>query len=121
MLPDGSINPGHMTSFNHYALGAVADWMHLVIGGVAPGEPGYRTVRVAPRPGGGLTWARTALETRHGSVAVEWHLTDDSRLDVDVSVPDGVTAEIELPDGQRQRVTGGRKQVTGANVVSSVA
>ena len=61
MLPDGSINPGEMTSFNHYALGAVADWMHRVIGGVAPAEPGYRTVRVAPRPGGGITWASTSL------------------------------------------------------------
>jgi hypothetical protein len=38
MLPDGSINPGQMTSFNHYALGAVADWMHRVIGGEAPAE-----------------------------------------------------------------------------------
>ena len=36
MLPDGSINPGEMTSFNHYALGAVADWMHRTIGGIAP-------------------------------------------------------------------------------------
>ena len=41
MLPDGSINPGEMTSFNHYALGAVADWMHRCIGGIAPLEPGY--------------------------------------------------------------------------------
>ena len=41
MLPDGTINPGQMTSFNHYALGAVADWMHRNIGGIAPLEPGY--------------------------------------------------------------------------------
>ena len=37
-----------MTSFNHYALGAVADWMHRTIGGIAPAEPGYRAVRIAP-------------------------------------------------------------------------
>ena len=65
MLPDGSINPGEMTSFNHYALGAVADWMHRTIGGMSP-LTGYSKVLVAPRPGGGLTWAETALETRHG-------------------------------------------------------
>ncbi len=41
MLPDGTINPGQMTSFNHYALGAVADWMHRIIGGITPVEPGY--------------------------------------------------------------------------------
>ena len=50
MLPDGSINPGEMTSFNHYAL-AVADWMHRVLGGLAPAAPGYRVINVAPQPG----------------------------------------------------------------------
>ncbi|HYJ75437.1 MAG TPA: family 78 glycoside hydrolase catalytic domain [Kineosporiaceae bacterium] len=116
MLPDGSINPGEMTSFNHYALGGVADWMHRVIGGIAPAEPGYRTVRVAPRPGGGLTWARTALETRHGRIAVEWHLGGEGRLDVEVTVPDGVTAEVDLPDGTKQVVSGGTHRLSGAQV-----
>src|SRR5262249_39916577 len=51
MLPDGSINPGEMTSFNHYALGSVADWMHRTIGGIAPAAPGYRELRFAPVPG----------------------------------------------------------------------
>ncbi|PTT70646.1 alpha-L-rhamnosidase, partial [Arthrobacter sp. HMWF013] len=57
MLPDGSINEGEMTSFNHYALGAVADWMHRSLAGLAPAEPGYRKLLVRPRPGGGLDWA----------------------------------------------------------------
>src|SRR5262249_21416887 len=51
MLPDGSINPGEMTSFNHYALGAVADWLHRVVAGLAPGAPGYRKLLIEPRPG----------------------------------------------------------------------
>ncbi len=55
MLPDGSVNPGEMTSFNHYALGAVADWLHRTVGGLAPAQPGYRQIAVRPRPGGGLT------------------------------------------------------------------
>ncbi len=60
MLPDGSINPGEMTSFNHYALGAVADWMHRTVAGIAPLEPGYGQVLLRPparrRPhlGGGV-------------------------------------------------------------------
>lgn len=58
MLPDGSINPGEMTSFNHYALGAVADWLHRTVGGLAPGAPGYRRLEIQPQPGGGLTSAR---------------------------------------------------------------
>ena len=42
MLPDGTINPGPMTSFNHYAFGSIADWMHRTIGGLSALEPGYR-------------------------------------------------------------------------------
>src|SRR5690349_22809150 len=89
MLPDGRINPGQMTSFNHYALGAVADWMHRIIGGLTPVEPGYRSLRIAPRPGGGLTWAETSLDTPHGHVAVKWHVTSDGQLHVEATVPDG--------------------------------
>ena len=77
MLPDGTINPGQMTSFNHYALGAVADWLHRTVAGLAPAEPGYRTVRVAPRPGGGMTWATASLATAHGEIRVGWQLVDD--------------------------------------------
>src|SRR4051794_2074610 len=113
MLPDGTINPGQMTSFNHYALGAVADWMHRVIGGIAPAEPGYGTVRVAPPPGGGLTWAQTSLETPHGHVTVAWQLGPDGALDVDVAVPDGITAEIDIPGADARSVGGGHHRVTG--------
>ena len=97
MLPDGTINPGEMTSFNHYALGAVADWMHRVIGGIAPLEPGYARVLVAPQPGGGLTWARASLATRRGSVAVSWRQDPDDRFTLDVDLPEGVGALVRLP------------------------
>ena len=98
MLPDGTINPGQMTSFNHYALGAVADWMHRTVGGLAPLDPGYARVLVAPRPGGGLTWATTSLQTPHGLVEVRWRLAD-GRLDVETALPEGVTGVLRL-EGQ---------------------
>ena len=97
MLPDGSINPGDMTSFNHYALGAVADWMHRTVAGLAPAEPGYRSIRVAPRPGGGLTYATAAHETPYGKAEVAWTRTADE-LRVTVLVPPGTTAIVELPE-----------------------
>jgi alpha-L-rhamnosidase len=71
MLPDGSINPGEMTSFNHYALGAVADWLHRTIAGLAPAEPGYRQLAIEPRPGGGLTHASARHRTPYGIAACE--------------------------------------------------
>jgi len=70
MLPDGRVNPGEMTSFNHYALGAVADWLHRTVAGLAPGAPGYRRLVVAPRPGGGLTHAAASHETPYGRADV---------------------------------------------------
>ena len=99
MLPDGTINPGEMTSFNHYALGAVADWMHRAIGGIAPLDPGYGRVLVAPKPGGGLTWARASLRTQRGRVSTQWK-RDESGLHLSIDVPSGVTAVVRLPDAQ---------------------
>ena len=96
MLPDGSVNPGEMTSFNHYALGAVADWMHRTVAGLAPAAPGYRRIRVAPVPGGGLTRAGARLDGPYGRVAVEWQRAGD-RLALTVTVPPNTTAEVRLP------------------------
>jgi len=109
MLPDGSINPGEMTSFNHYALGAVADWMHRTVGGLAPLDPGYNRILIAPRPGGSLTWAETTLETPHGLASVRWEREGDL-VSTRVTVPDGATAivrvagldEHELPAGSHE-------------------
>ncbi|TYB71091.1 Bacterial alpha-L-rhamnosidase [Nonomuraea sp. PA05] len=96
MLPDGSVNPGEMTSFNHYALGAVADWMHRTVAGLAPAEPGYRKLLVRPRPGGGLTHARATHLTPYGEAEVAWRL-DGERLSVTVRVPHNTTAVVDLP------------------------
>ncbi|MCW2810337.1 MAG: ramA [Friedmanniella sp.] len=114
MLPDGTINPGEMTSFNHYALGAVVDWMHRTIGGIAPLEPGYAKVLVAPQPGGGLSWARSALATRHGRVAVSWTQEGSGALQLDVEVPEGVTAVVRLPGQPDRELTGGSHSLPAA-------
>ena len=96
MLPDGSINPGEMTSFNHYALGAVADWMQRTIGGLAPAEPGYRRLEMRPRPGGGLTHAAARHLTPYGLAVCAWKI-EDGQLDLEVVVPPNTTAQVFLP------------------------
>jgi alpha-L-rhamnosidase len=110
MLPDGSINPGDMTSFNHYALGAVADWMHRRIGGLAPLEPGYKRILIAPWPGGGLSWAATSLDTRHGLAAVRWELVD-SQLRLDVIVPDDASGVLRLPGRPDHELSAGHHEI----------
>jgi alpha-L-rhamnosidase len=96
LLPDGTVNPGEMTSFNHYALGAVADWMHRTVAGLAPEAPAYRRLRAAPRPGGGLRHAEAAHETPYGRAEVRWR-HQDGALEVDVVVPPNTTAVVDLP------------------------
>ena len=114
MLPDGTINPGAMTSFNHYALGAVADWMHRVIGGIAPLKPGYSKVLIAPQPGGGISWARSSLDTKHGTVRVSWSREGAGPIELDVTVPEGVTAQVELPGSNMRELHGGRHRLSSA-------
>ena len=105
MLPDGSINPGQMTSFNHYALGAVADWLHRTVAGLAPGAPGYRELVVRPRPGGGLTHAGARHTTPYGDAAVSWRV-EDGTWHLEVAVPPGTTAVVYLPDGSAPKHVG---------------
>jgi alpha-L-rhamnosidase len=111
MLPDGSINPGEMTSFNHYAYGAVADWLHRTVAGLAPAEPGYRRLRVAPRPGPGITSAAATHETPYGTASVSWTL-EGSSFTLELVVPANSTAEVSLPDeSEAFEVGSGRHRV----------
>ena len=105
LLPNGDINPGSMTSFNHYALGSVNDWAHAVIGGIAPLEAGWKTILVAPHPGGGLTHATASHETPYGMISCSWQL-DGGSMDVSLTVPYGASAVVRLP-GQHERHLGG--------------
>jgi alpha-L-rhamnosidase len=98
MLPDGSINRGEMTSFNHYAFGAVGDWLHRTVAGLAPAAPGYRKLRIAPRPGPGLSSAGATHETPYGTASVSWTL-DGTSFSLEATVPPNTTAEVSLPDG----------------------
>ncbi|WP_344982223.1 glycoside hydrolase family 78 protein, partial [Streptosporangium fragile] len=107
LLPDGSVNPGDMTSFNHYALGAVADWLHRTVAGLAPAAPGYRRILVRPLPGGGLCHARAAHLTPYGRAEVRWERAG-GRLHLEVAVPAGATATVVLPAEPDRAIEGGR-------------
>lgn len=96
MLADGRINPGEMTSFNHYALGAVADWIHTRIGGIQALTPGWKKFRIAPVPGGRLECASITFESPYGTVKSEW-MVKAQNLILQVQVPPNTTAEVILP------------------------
>ena len=72
MLPDGSINPGEMTSFNHYAFGSVVDWLYRRLAGIAPAARAYRRIRFAPTPVAGLDHASATVDTPSGRIVGGW-------------------------------------------------
>jgi alpha-L-rhamnosidase len=103
LLPDGSVNPGEMTSFNHYALGAIADWLHRTVAGLAPAEPGYRLLDIRPIPGGGLTYAHARHITPYGSAEVGWKI-EGGQIQLEVVVPPNTRARVVLPGKDEEAI-----------------
>ncbi len=96
-----------MNSFNHYAYGAVGEWMVAVIGGIRPLAPGYQKILFAPEPGGGLTSAHCELDTPQGLASCRWHIRGKT-LRGEVIVPPRATARLQLPMQPVQDLPPGR-------------
>jgi alpha-L-rhamnosidase len=112
---DGSFQETSMNSFNHYAYGAVGDWLYRVVAGLNddPAEPGYRHIVVRPQPGGGLTYATATLVTPYGPAASGWRL-DGDRMSVTARVPANTRATVHLPGAELAEVREGRSALTSA-------
>ncbi|KAI1617984.1 bacterial alpha-L-rhamnosidase-domain-containing protein [Exophiala viscosa] len=104
MLPDGSINPGSMTSFNHYALGSIVHWLYKVVGGISPRDPGWRTVEIRPIPGGTIDNATVTYQSPFGLVACSWSVCEkDETFTMEVTIPLNSKGVIILPSQQQQQ------------------
>jgi alpha-L-rhamnosidase len=116
--PDSSFEDAGMNSFNHYAFGAVGDWMYQNIGGIDldPAAPGYRRSRIAPRPGAGLTSASASLETLYGTLKSAWKV-EAGRFMLDVTVPANTAAEVTLWDARVEQVREGGHPLTATGGV----
>ncbi|MFG1909834.1 family 78 glycoside hydrolase catalytic domain [Kribbella sp. NPDC048928] len=114
MLPDGSINPGEMTSFNHYALGAVADWLHRRVAGLAAAEPGYKSIDVRPLLTDQLTNASARHLTPYGEASVAWTRAD-GQVKLTVTVPVGSRATVDVPGAETVEVGHGTHEWTATD------
>jgi alpha-L-rhamnosidase len=87
-----------MNSFNHWAFGAVGEWMWRNIVGINPDDayPGWKRFYVSPKPGGGVTWAKGRFESIRGTIVCEWRL-DGGRFDLQVTIPPGTSATVFVP------------------------
>jgi alpha-L-rhamnosidase len=116
----GEFGPVEMNSFNHYAFGAVADWMYQHIGGLQTVEPGYKKSRISPIiRQGDLMWAKASIRTTYGLLACSWKLTNGA-LTLDVIVPSNTSSEIVIPTTSAQAVLeGGHPAMSAAGVKMS--
>lgn len=95
--PDSTFQDAGMNSFNHYAYGAIGNWLYQVVAGIGtdPDNPGYRHVLIHPRPGGGLTWARASHESMYGVISSGWK-KDGDQLTMEVEIPANATASLHI-------------------------
>jgi alpha-L-rhamnosidase len=88
-----------MNSFNHYAYGAIGEWLYRVVGGLNIDEkaPGYKHAIIAPRIGGNLTWVKAAYQSVYGEIAVHWSRElKTNTVTLTVKIPANTTASIRL-------------------------
>lgn len=119
IMPDGSFGPVEMNSFNHYAYGAVGEWMYRTMAGISALAPGYARALIAPQPGEGVTSSDASLETPYGEVRSAWQVTD-AGLRLDMVVPPNASAEVRLPATTHWAVREGAGPAGEANGVTFV-
>lgn len=120
LRPDSSFQDAGMNSLNHYAYGAVGDWLYRTVAGLNddPAEPGYRHVIVRPRPGPGFNFAKATLMTPYGLASSGWRL-ENGRMTVTVRVPPNAHGTVVLPGARLESVREGATAVQAAAGVRS--
>jgi len=105
--PDGSMWSPDMNSFNHYAYGAVGEWLYRTVAGMEADEtaPGFKHIVISPLPGGGLSWMDARYQSIYGDIAVNWQ-AQKGRVVLTFRIPANTTATVKLP-AAREIITGG--------------
>lgn len=96
--PNGSFQTPDMNSYNHYAYGAIGDWMYRNMAGINGNEsaPGYKKITISPKPGAGITSVAGELDTPYGLLKSSWKI-ENGIFKLDVLVPANTTATVILP------------------------
>ena len=102
---DGTFWSADMNSFNHYAYGAVGDWLYGVVAGIKIAEPGYKKVTLAPQPDQRLGYVTASVQTPCGELLSSWEYVNGI-VKYKFIIPEGITANIRLPNGEQKSVRG---------------
>ena len=101
---DGKTAKGGMNSLNHYAFGAVGEYLYGMVGGIQPEAPGYKKIRIAPVVRDGLTWANARYDSIRGRIISRWKREGDA-LTMDVTIPANTSATVLVPAKDPDAVT----------------
>jgi alpha-L-rhamnosidase len=104
-------DPG-MNSFNHYAYGAIGDWMYRVSAGIELLMPGYKHIIIQPHPSKRLNYAKASFESSYGTIASGWE-RKDGKIIVKIKIPANTRATIILPVNIASKVTESGKTISG--------
>ena len=98
---DGSFGPDSMNSLNHYAFGAISEWLYRYVAGINPLEnaPGFKEIYICPHVNDMLTHAYASIDTTHGFVESGWKIDGDI-LEIEIKIPFNTKARISLPDAE---------------------
>jgi len=104
--PNGSFQDAGMNSYNHYAYGAIGEWLYGVVAGISadPEAPGYKHILIQPQPGGGLSSVRAEFDSMHGKIASAWTLSD-GKFALSVTIPPNTSATVSLPKTSLPQIT----------------
>ncbi len=105
-----SIDPtknGNIPSYNHYAYGAVGDFLYRRVLGLEAKEGGYKSFTVKPVLGGGLTYAKGGTKTPYGDINVDWSI-EDGQFSITVQVPISTECKLVMPSGKEYVLTSGQ-------------
>lgn len=116
---DGSFWSKDMNSFNHYAYGAIGDWMYRVVAGMEIGAPGYKHILIKPMPEEGLSFAEATYESMYGLIKSGWK-RDGNSYTIEISIPANTTAEILLPRAGTGNITESGRPVSDVKEISSM-
>lgn len=95
-----------MNSFNHYAYGAIGDWLYAVVAGIRVDEAGYRKVTIAPKPDKRLGYVTASVKTPYGELVSHWE-DENETVKYKFVIPKDITANIILPNRYSKTVCGG--------------
>ena len=110
--PDGTFETPTMNSYNHYAYGAIGDWMYRVTAGIdtKTDAPGYKHIIIKPTPVGNLNNVAADYQTYYGKISSHWTITDGN-IAMDVEIPANTTATVYIPSNNGNNVMENGKPV----------